>query len=148
MQRAQGLRQPSLKDLGGGAERCCVVRVVPLVMMHARARAQPAYAFPSFAAASCVSVAIDPVPHVTRCMENLPADCCCARPQCGKTVYAAEKRVENKKLYHKECFSCVTCGKVLSADFGFTENEHGEEALYCLPHQKQMKLKVVTLAVV
>eukprot|EP00045_Choanoeca_perplexa_P011035 m.115332 g.115332 ORF g.115332 m.115332 type:complete len:232 (-) comp15490_c0_seq3:1181-1876(-) len=53
---------------------------------------------------------------------------------CDKPVYFMEKLEADKKLYHKTCFRCTTCKKVLSA--GTYAAVHGN--LFCKPHFKQL----------
>ncbi|XP_014678628.1 PREDICTED: muscle LIM protein 1-like [Priapulus caudatus] len=35
--------------------------------------------------------------------------------RCGKAVYAAEKRVGGGGIWHKTCFNCATCHKMLES---------------------------------
>ncbi|KAL4225275.1 Cysteine and glycine-rich protein 1 [Mactra antiquata] len=48
-------------------------------------------------------------------------------PLCGKAVYAAEERLAGGKKWHKFCFKCVVCGKMLDST---TSAEH-EGKIYC-----------------
>jgi len=42
--------------------------------------------------------------------KKMPEKCC----ECGKIVYVTEKLVILNRIYHKSCFKCTTCGKVLT----------------------------------
>lgn len=48
-------------------------------------------------------------------------------PKCGKSVYAAEERVAGGYKFHKTCFKCGLCGKMLDST---NVTEH-EAELYC-----------------
>ena len=48
-------------------------------------------------------------------------------PKCGKSVYAAEEMVAGGYKFHKFCFKCSMCNKLLDS---MTVAEHGSE-LYC-----------------
>jgi len=56
--------------------------------------------------------------------------------KCGKTVYATEKLEVDSRLFHKQCFRCQECGKVLS--LGNFAGQKGE--FYCKPHFQQLFL--------
>ncbi|CAL8108701.1 unnamed protein product [Orchesella dallaii] len=53
---------------------------------------------------------------------------------CEKQVFQMELIRAEKKDWHKNCFRCVTCRKVLSVD---TYQSH-EHKLYCKPHFKEL----------
>ena len=57
---------------------------------------------------------------------------------CGKTVYAAERRDVGDKVYHKDCFRCSKegCSKLLGQDFCV---ESTSRLCYCKPHFMQLK---------
>jgi len=56
---------------------------------------------------------------------------------CEKTVYTLEKLVAEKVLYHKNCFRCSVCKKVLDlANFSALDG-----SLFCKPHLKQKFLE-------
>jgi len=48
-------------------------------------------------------------------------------PKCGKSVYAAEEQVAGGHKWHKFCFKCALCNKMLDS---MTVAEHIAE-LYC-----------------
>ncbi|XP_052861181.1 muscle LIM protein Mlp84B-like isoform X2 [Anopheles cruzii] len=48
-------------------------------------------------------------------------------PKCGKSVYAAEERVAGGHKFHKGCFKCGMCGKMLDS----TNCAEHESELYC-----------------
>merc|ERR1712002_1456112 len=48
-------------------------------------------------------------------------------PRCGKSVYAAEARAVGELSFHKECFKCSMCNKMLDST---NQNCH-ERVLYC-----------------
>lgn len=48
-------------------------------------------------------------------------------PKCGKSVYAAEEMVAGGYKWHKFCFKCTLCNKLLDST---TVAEHGAE-LFC-----------------
>jgi len=48
-------------------------------------------------------------------------------PKCAKSVYAAEERVAGGKKWHKQCFKCGLCNKMLDST---NSNEHDNE-LFC-----------------
>jgi len=48
-------------------------------------------------------------------------------PKCGKSVYAAEEMVAGGYKWHKFCFKCTLCNKLLDST---TVSEHGAE-LFC-----------------
>ncbi|XP_053670716.1 muscle LIM protein Mlp84B isoform X4 [Anopheles nili] len=48
-------------------------------------------------------------------------------PKCGKSVYAAEERVAGGNKWHKQCFKCGMCGKMLDS----TNCAEHENELYC-----------------
>uniref|UniRef100_A0A915BA20 Cysteine-rich protein 1 n=2 Tax=Ascarididae TaxID=6250 RepID=A0A915BA20_PARUN len=48
-------------------------------------------------------------------------------PKCGKSVYAAEEMVAGGYKFHKFCFKCSLCNKLLDS---CTVAEHGSE-LFC-----------------
>nr|XP_022920165.1 muscle LIM protein Mlp84B-like isoform X1 [Onthophagus taurus] len=48
-------------------------------------------------------------------------------PKCDKSVYAAEERVAGGYKYHKSCFKCGMCGKMLDS----TNCSEHEKELYC-----------------
>lgn len=53
---------------------------------------------------------------------------------CGKTVYPMEKISADNKIFHKTCFKCKECGKILS--LGTYASLSG--TYYCKPHFKQL----------
>jgi DNA-directed RNA polymerase subunit RPC12/RpoP len=53
---------------------------------------------------------------------------------CGKTVYEMEKLQMEANVFHKTCFKCAKCGKVLRT--GDYTAIHGE--IFCKPHYKQL----------
>lgn len=53
---------------------------------------------------------------------------------CSKTVYEMEKLSMENTVYHKTCFKCAKCGKVLKT--GDYTAIHGE--IFCKPHYKQL----------
>eukprot|EP01089_Gocevia_fonbrunei_P019783 TRINITY_DN7111_c0_g1_i1.p1 TRINITY_DN7111_c0_g1~~TRINITY_DN7111_c0_g1_i1.p1 ORF type:complete len:214 (+),score=46.12 TRINITY_DN7111_c0_g1_i1:126-767(+) len=57
---------------------------------------------------------------------------------CGKTVYQQERLKTDSDVFHKTCFKCAHCQKVLSlGNFAGLKKEY-----YCKPHFKQLfKLK-------
>ncbi|KAJ3081073.1 Kinesin light chain 3, partial [Rhizoclosmatium hyalinum] len=58
--------------------------------------------------------------------------------QCSKTVYAMEKIVYNDMVFHKTCFKCKHCSKMLKTG----EAAKAENDFYCKPHFQQLfKLK-------
>jgi len=48
-------------------------------------------------------------------------------PRCGKSVYAAEARTVGELQFHKECYKCSMCNKMLDST---NQNCH-ETVLYC-----------------
>jgi len=48
-------------------------------------------------------------------------------PKCNKSVYAAEERLAGDHKFHKTCFKCETCNKMLDST---NCTPHGTE-LYC-----------------
>ncbi|XP_065158129.1 muscle LIM protein 1-like isoform X4 [Atheta coriaria] len=48
-------------------------------------------------------------------------------PKCEKSVYAAEERVAGGYKYHKSCFKCGMCSKMLDS----TNCAEHEKELYC-----------------
>jgi len=50
--------------------------------------------------------------------------------QCGKRVYEMEKIVADQHAYHKPCFRCTHCNRVLSLGNYAT----GAGKVYCKPH--------------
>lgn len=48
-------------------------------------------------------------------------------PRCNRVVYDAEKTRAVGKVFHKQCFKCLTCNKGLTAT---TMRDHDEE-IYC-----------------
>jgi len=53
---------------------------------------------------------------------------------CGKTAYAMEKMVADKKTFHKTCMKCAHCNKTLSlGNFASLSDKY-----YCKPHFKQL----------
>jgi len=51
---------------------------------------------------------------------------CCA---CGKTVYPVERVSANNRVFHKGCFRCCTCQRVLKqTSYAFLDNK-----FYCEP---------------
>ncbi|KAK3587401.1 hypothetical protein CHS0354_028779 [Potamilus streckersoni] len=48
-------------------------------------------------------------------------------PKCGKSVYAAEERIAAGKKWHKFCFKCGLCNKLLDS----TNSTEHEGELYC-----------------
>jgi len=49
---------------------------------------------------------------------------------CGKTVYLNEQLYAEKKVFHKTCFKCTTCKKVLNA----TSYKSVDLQIYCHTH--------------
>ena len=55
-----------------------------------------------------------------------PANC----PKCDKAVFFMEQVEAGGRKYHKTCFRCETCGKVVPpTNFG-----HHNSLIYCKPH--------------
>merc|ERR1712107_93993 len=53
---------------------------------------------------------------------------------CGKTAYAMEKMVADKKVFHKVCMKCAHCKKTLGlGNFVALNGKY-----YCKPHFKQL----------
>jgi len=53
---------------------------------------------------------------------------------CQKTVYEMEKLTIEQVVYHKTCFKCAKCAKVLRmGDFTAIQGE-----VFCKPHFKQL----------
>merc|ERR1711879_906445 len=53
---------------------------------------------------------------------------------CGKTAYAMEKMVADKKVFHKTCMKCEHCSKTLGlGNFAALNGKY-----YCKPHFKQL----------
>ena len=48
-------------------------------------------------------------------------------PACGKSVYAAEERLAGGFKWHKGCFKCSMCNKMLDS----TNNNAKDNVLYC-----------------
>merc|ERR1712212_846963 len=48
-------------------------------------------------------------------------------PKCSKSVYAAEERIAGGYKWHKICFKCSMCNKMLDS----TNVQEHERALYC-----------------
>jgi len=63
--------------------------------------------------------------------DNLAADCC---EVCRKRVYAMEQLSIEGKLFHKDCFKCITCSRKLAGG-DFARNELG---FFCIPHFQQI----------
>jgi len=60
---------------------------------------------------------------------------------CGKEPYLVEKLVAEKSWWHKNCFRCAQCNKILTLD---TYASH-QGVIYCKPHHKDLfKPKAVT----
>jgi len=60
---------------------------------------------------------------------------------CGKEPYVVERLVAEKSWWHKNCFRCKECNKILSLD---TYASH-QGVIYCKPHHKDLfKPKAVT----
>lgn len=55
---------------------------------------------------------------------------------CGKTVYPLEAVAYNGARYHKPCFRCATCGRLLSPG---SATAHGDR-LYCAAHYKEVMM--------
>jgi len=53
---------------------------------------------------------------------------------CGKEPYAVERLVAEKSWWHKNCFRCSTCNKILTLD---TYASH-QGVIYCKPHHKEL----------
>jgi hypothetical protein len=71
-----------------------------------------------------VSAAGGPLPPIKK-------DACAV---CGKTVYAMEKMVADKVLFHKNCMKCTHCSKTLGlGNFAALNGKY-----YCKPHFKQL----------
>lgn len=63
----------------------------------------------------------------------------CARPECGKTVYAIEELKCLDKVWHKQCFKCTVCGMTLNM-----KNYKGYDKMpYCEPHYPKTVASVV-----
>ena len=60
---------------------------------------------------------------------------------CGKTAYLAERKQVSKLFFHNDCFCCTTCGKKLGEQFAITADESGIDRLYCLTHERQVRLQ-------
>merc|ERR1712137_622931 len=53
---------------------------------------------------------------------------------CGKTAYAMERMVADKKVFHKTCMKCAHCSKTLGlGNFAALNGKY-----YCKPHSKQL----------
>ena len=53
---------------------------------------------------------------------------------CGKTVYPQERFVNEKDIFHKSCFRCAHCNKVLGiGNFAALNGKY-----YCKPHFQQL----------
>ena len=53
---------------------------------------------------------------------------------CGKTAYAMERMVADKKVFHKTCMKCTHCSKTLGlGNFAALNGKY-----YCKPHFKQL----------
>jgi len=59
-----------------------------------------------------------------------PGKCCL----CAKTVYPAERLAANGKVFHKMCFRCLVCNKVLL----LSAYAHLDGKFYCEPHFKAL----------
>merc|ERR1712106_686008 len=60
---------------------------------------------------------------------------------CGKEPYVVERLVAEKSWWHKNCFRCKECNKILNLD---TYKSH-QGVIYCIPHHKDLfKPKAVT----
>lgn len=55
---------------------------------------------------------------------------------CGKEPYQVERIIAEKSWWHKNCFRCSQCNKILNLD---TYMSH-EGILYCKPHHKELFL--------
>jgi len=53
---------------------------------------------------------------------------------CGKEPYLVEKLVAEKSWWHKNCFRCAQCNKILTLD---TYASH-QGVIYCKPHHKDL----------
>ena len=56
-------------------------------------------------------------------------------PVCGKTVYFAEEVVAEGKKFHKRCFKCSECNKLLDRYFNIKPHFHDNFLLYTLDPQ-------------
>ncbi|KAL1438572.1 hypothetical protein MTO96_047930 [Rhipicephalus appendiculatus] len=58
----------------------------------------------------------------------------CFCRKCGTHVYPVERIIAEKNFYHKNCFRCKECNKLLSVD-GYMSHE---AEIYCKIHFKQL----------
>ena len=54
-------------------------------------------------------------------------------PVCGKSVYAAEERLAGGFKWHKGCFKCSMCNKMLDS----TNNNVRDSKLFCKASREQ-----------
>ncbi|GIX67654.1 xin actin-binding repeat-containing protein 2 [Caerostris darwini] len=71
---------------------------------------------------------------VQRTFSQSGQDELCLCKICGKHVYQMEKMKACKSVFHKNCFRCKECNKLLSVD-SYSSNE-GD--IYCQPHFRQL----------
>ena len=56
-------------------------------------------------------------------------------PACGKSVYAAEERLAGGFKWHKGCFKCSMCNKMLDS----TNNNTRDSKLFCKASQDLLR---------
>ncbi|XP_035214564.1 xin actin-binding repeat-containing protein 2-like isoform X2 [Stegodyphus dumicola] len=71
---------------------------------------------------------------VQRTFSQSGQDELCLCKICGKHVYQMEKMKAEKSIFHKNCFRCKECNKLLNVD-SYSSNE-GD--IYCKPHFRQL----------
>ena len=71
---------------------------------------------------------------VQRTFSQTNQDEICLCKICGKHVYQMEKMKAEKSIFHKNCFRCKECNKLLNVD-SYSSNE-GD--IYCKPHFRQL----------
>ncbi|XP_071044542.1 F-actin-monooxygenase MICAL3 isoform X8 [Parasteatoda tepidariorum] len=71
---------------------------------------------------------------VQRTFSQTPQDELCLCKICGKHVYQMEKMKAERNIFHKNCFRCKECNKLLNVD-SYSSNE-GD--IYCKPHFRQL----------
>ena len=64
---------------------------------------------------------------------------------CGKICFVAERATSTPHglVFHKACFACATCGKMLGGGaFELALNDQGTEGYYCPAHARQRRAEV------